>query len=56
MNSRTVPRAELYDAQSSDAYVAGEKRAFLEAVAALESCGDSRVKQRDTRAGNVELF
>ena len=45
------------DAQASgDAHVAGEKRAFLEAVAALESCGDSRVKQRDTRAGNVELF
>jgi hypothetical protein len=44
------------DAQRSDAHVAPEKRAFLEAVAALESCGDSRVKQRDTRAGNVELF
>jgi len=44
------------DAQSSDAYAAGEKRAFLEAVAALESCGDSRVKQRDTGAGSVDLF
>jgi len=39
-----------------DAHVAEEKRAFLEAVADLESCGDSRVKQHDTRAGNVELF
>lgn len=48
-----APRA---DAQASDAHVAREKRAFLEAVAALESCGDSRVKQRDTRAGSVDLF
>jgi len=44
------------DAQAGEAHVTGETRAFLEAVAALESCGDSRVKQRDTRAGNVELF
>lgn len=41
------------DAQVRDAHA---KRAFLEAVAALESCGDSRVKQRDTHAGSVDLF
>jgi hypothetical protein len=35
---------------------AGEKRAFLEAIAALESCGDSRVRQRDTQAGGIDLF
>jgi len=45
-----APRAD------AEARVAGEKRAFLEAVAALESCGDSRVKQRDTGAGSVDLF
>ena len=45
-----APRAD------AEALVAGEKRAFLEAVAALESCGDSRVKQRDTGAGSVDLF
>jgi len=36
--------------------LAGEKSAFLEAIAALESCGDSRVRQWDTQAGEVELF
>jgi hypothetical protein len=36
--------------------LAGEKSAFLEAIAALESCGDSRVRQWDTRAGGIELF
>lgn len=36
--------------------LAGEKRAFLEAIAALESCGDSRVRQRDTQAGGIDLF
>jgi hypothetical protein len=42
------------DAQASQ--LAGEKRAFLEAIAALESCGDSRVRQWDTRAGGIDLF
>jgi hypothetical protein len=36
--------------------LAGEKRAFLEAIAALESCGDSRVRQWDTQAGGIDLF
>jgi len=36
--------------------LASEKRAFLEAVAALESCGDSRVRQWDTQAGAIDLF
>ncbi len=36
--------------------LAGEKSAFLEAIAALESCGDSRVRQWDTQAGGIELF
>jgi len=47
------PRA---DVNVHDLQIAGEKRAFLEALAALESCGESRVKQRDTRAGGVDLF
>ena len=29
---------------------------ILEAIAALESCGDSRVRQRDTQAGAIDLF
>lgn len=48
-----TPRA---DAPAGKAHVSEEKRAFLEAVAALESCGDSRVRQRDTGAGSVDLF
>ena len=44
------------DPQAHGSQLGGEKRAFLEAIAALESCGDSRVKQRDTRAGGIELF
>jgi hypothetical protein len=48
-----APRA---DPQAEGSQLAGEKRAFLEAIAALESCGDSRVKQWDTRAGGIELF
>lgn len=46
---RTDPRAKV-------SQLAGEKRAFLEAVAALESCGDGGVRQRDTRSGEIELF
>ena len=44
------------DPQPQGSQLAGEKRAFLEAIAALESCGDSRVKQWDTRAGGIEIF
>jgi hypothetical protein len=44
------------DPQAQTPQLAGEKRAFLEAVAALESCGHSRVRQWDTRAGEIELF
>ncbi|HTS55476.1 MAG TPA: hypothetical protein VMH26_19575 [Burkholderiales bacterium] len=44
------------DPPAQDPQLAGEKRAFLEAIAALESCGDSRVKQWDTQAGGIELF
>jgi hypothetical protein len=36
--------------------LAGERSAFLDAIAALESCADSRVRQWDTRAGEIELF
>ena len=49
----SVPHSDP-DAQASQ--LAGEKRAFLEAIAALESCGDSRVRQWDTRAGGIDLF
>jgi hypothetical protein len=45
----TAPHAQA-------APLAGEKSAFLEAIAALESCGDSRVRQWDTQAGGIELF
>jgi hypothetical protein len=44
------------DPRAHASQLAGEKRAFLEAIAALESCGDSRVRQWDTRAGKIELF
>jgi hypothetical protein len=36
--------------------LAGEKLAFLEALAALESCGNSRVRQSDMTAGEIDLF
>jgi hypothetical protein len=49
----SVPHSDA-DAQASQ--LAGEKRAFLEAIAALESCGDSRVRQWDTQAGGIDLF
>jgi hypothetical protein len=38
------------------AELAGEKRAILEALAVLESCGSSRVRQSDMRAGDIDLF
>jgi len=38
------------------AELAGEKHAFLEALAALESFGNSRVRQSDMQAGGVDLF
>jgi hypothetical protein len=44
------------DPHTRASQLAGEKRAFLEAIAALESCGDSRVRQRDTQAGGIDLF
>jgi hypothetical protein len=36
--------------------LAREKRAFLEALAALETCGSNRVRQSDMTAGEAELF
>jgi hypothetical protein len=48
-----APRA---DPQAQASHLVREKRAFLEAIAALESCGDSRVRQWDTQAGGIELF
>jgi hypothetical protein len=53
VQAMSVPGAGSH-AQASP--LAGEKSAFLEAIAALESCGDSRVRQSDTRAGGIELF
>jgi hypothetical protein len=44
------------DPHAQASQLAGEKRAFLEAIAALESCGDSRVRQSDTQAGGIDLF
>jgi hypothetical protein len=44
------------DPHTQASQVAGEKRAFLEAIAALESCGNSRVRQWDTQAGGIDLF
>jgi hypothetical protein len=44
------------DPNAQASQLAGEKRAFLEAIAALESCGDSRVRQWDTQAGGIDLF
>jgi hypothetical protein len=48
--------AQSTDPQTQASQLAGEKRAFLEAVVALESCGDSRVRQWDTQAGGIDLF
>jgi hypothetical protein len=42
--------------QPHDTPLAGEKRAFLEALAALESCGNTRVRQSDMQAGEIDLF
>lgn len=42
--------------QPQDAQLAGEKRAFLEALAALESCGNTRVRQSNMQAGEIDLF
>jgi hypothetical protein len=42
--------------QTQDSQLASEKRAFLEALAALESCGNSRVRQSDMQAGDIDLF
>jgi hypothetical protein len=53
VQAMSAPRT---DPQAQARQLAGEKRAFLEAVAALESCGHSRVRQWDTRAGEIELF
>jgi hypothetical protein len=36
--------------------LASEKRAFLEALAVLESYGESRVQQSDMEAGDIDLF
>jgi len=36
--------------------LAHEKRAFLEALAELEACGTTRVRQSDMKAGEAELF
>jgi hypothetical protein len=44
------------DPHAHASQLAGEKRAFLEAIAALEACGDSRVRQWDTQAGGIDLF
>ena len=38
------------------AALAGQRRAFLEALATLESCGNSRVRQSDMQAGDIDLF
>jgi len=38
------------------AQLACEKSAVLEAIVALEACGNTRVRQWDTQAGRVELF
>ena len=48
--------ASHIDPHAQASQLAGEKRAFLEAIAALESCGDSRVRQWDTQAGGIDLF
>jgi len=42
--------------QVQGAPLTGPRDAFLEAIAALESCGESRVRQRSTQAGGIELF
>jgi hypothetical protein len=44
------------DPHTQTSRLASEKRAFLDAVAALESCGHSHVRQQDTRAGGIELY
>jgi hypothetical protein len=36
--------------------LAHEKRAFLDALAELEACGSTRVRQSDMKAGEAELF
>jgi hypothetical protein len=41
---------------SASVQPAGEKHAFLEALAALESFGNSRVRQSDMQAGGIDLF
>jgi hypothetical protein len=43
-------------AQTSAAGLAGERGALVEALAALESCGHSSVRQLDMNAGDVDLF
>ena len=49
-------RAPTTGPQVQGAPLTGQKDAFLEAIAALESCGESRVRQRSTQAGGIELF
>ena len=53
MQAIGAPHTDLHTHASQ---LACEKRAFLEAIAALESCGDSRVRQWDTQAGGIDLF
>jgi hypothetical protein len=42
--------------EASAAGLAGERVALLKALAALESCGHSSVRQLDMKAGGVDLF
>jgi hypothetical protein len=51
-----VERMSAVRSGAQPAELAGEQRAFLEALAALESCGDSRVRQSDMKAGDIDLF
>jgi len=49
-------RASSTPGPQSALQLAYEKRAFLEALVDLESCGSTRVHQSDMKAGETELF
>jgi hypothetical protein len=44
------------DATANESDIENGKRALIDAVEPLESGGESRVRQSDLRAGEVELF
>jgi len=46
----------LRASNAPDSQLAHEKRAFLDALAELEACGSTRVRQSDMKAGEAELF